>query len=143
MTAAKRRYPGPDTAPYRGGTLLDYVDRNAVRAQTTMTAGQGSAYDVPDTWAPNLPFHGTLVLTGMERGRSAARFMWAGTGDLTGRIYPMFMTDACNLMMSGAGVANGTASRWWIVVKRGRNYGLMPLPDDLIALALKESVIAA
>lgn len=127
MTVAKRRHPGPDTAPYRNGNLMDYVDRSAVREQATAT----DHYAIPDEWRDNQPFHATLTLTGVERGRSAARFMWYSLGDNPGHTYPMFMTDACDLLMSDEGIVMNTATGWWIVVKRGRNYGIARLRRDL------------
>lgn len=126
-TTGKRRWPGPDVAPFKDGNLLEWVHPSDVRDRTTAT----DHYAIPTEWRDNEPFRATLVLTGIERGRSAARFTWAGTGGHTGNTFPMFMTDVADLMMHPDGVANAVASGWWIVVKRGQNYGIRRLhPND-------------
>lgn len=127
MTARGRAYPGPALAPYRRGNLLGF-SRSLPGKLHRSGGGWG---DEPDEWRDNQPFYGTLVLADTERGRSAAQFTWAGTGSLTGTSYPMFITDAADLMMSADGVRNATVTGWWIVVKRGQNYGLMRLRRDL------------
>jgi len=115
----KRTLPGPATAPFTGDDLCAY------------------AWDVDRiVWRDNVPFYATLELGGIERGRSAAHFLWNDTD--TGANYQMFMADAVDLMRSPAGVQAGKVTGWWIVVKRGANYGvarLMPalVPDDVMA----------
>lgn len=130
MPAAKRRWPGPDTAPYRNGNLMDYVDRSAVREQATAA----NHYAIPDEWRDNQPFQATLTLVTMTRGRSAAGFQWCDTATMA--YLPMFLTDVCDLMMSDEGIVGGKATGWWIVVKRGMNYGLRHL-NDSVALGRK------
>lgn len=100
---AKRKYPGPDRAPYRQGSLQEY-------------AGWGEV-----EWRDNDPFKTTLVLVGTERGRSAMRFIWRDQDD---NRFPMFATDMAALAMSALGVDHGVATGQWIVMKRGANYGI-------------------
>lgn len=125
MTTSKRRWPGPETAPFQRGNLMEWVAPDVVRRQATSTE---RFYDTPDEWRPNVPFEAILTLTGIERGRSAARFMWYGTGNT----YPMFMIDACALMLRGEALQVGARDGWWIVMKRGQNYGIAAIdpPDD-------------
>lgn len=118
----KRALPGPATAPYRNGDLLPY-------APTGWQLSAGAA------WLDNVPFHATLELGGIERGRSAAHFLWNDAD--SGANYQMFMTDVADLMQSAQGVQGGKVRGWWIVVKRGNNYGVARInpeqvPDDIM-----------
>lgn len=112
---SKRKYPGPERAPFYNGSLQEYP---------------GYGFDDDDegapasghVWRDNEPFSATLTLTRIERGRSAMRFMWRDAE--TGATYPMFSTDMAGLAMSKDGVTDGKASGQWIVMKRGQNYGI-------------------
>lgn len=89
--------------------------------------GPGSCVDgswvrgeqIAPIWQPIEPFHATLTVTGMSRGRSAAYFQWTGGG----RTFPMFMVDMLSLILATE-IDHGTVSGRWIVCKRGQNYGI-------------------
>lgn len=131
MTATKRALPGPELVPFRGGSLLEWTNLKAPEVRP-------NSYEV-DEWRTNAPFYATLQLTGIERGRSAARFMWY---DAMGPSrYPMFMVDTAQLIMSGLGGVGGVVTTWWIVVKRGKNYGVAAL-DEQYWPALEEQKVA-
>lgn len=68
-------------------------------------------------WRKVEAWNATMSIEGIERGRSAARFIWR---DADGRTFPMFMIDMLEVVKRGV---NGTAA-WWIVQKRGQNYGI-------------------
>lgn len=89
----------------------------------TLAVGDNS-FRVPQEWRRNEPFEDALVLHEMYRGMSSARFIWV---DAAGHEYPMFMSDVLDLMVDARGVAGAVASGWWIVVKRGQNYGIRRL----------------
>lgn len=75
------------------------------------------------TWRPNTPFPANLRLADMERGRSAAHFIWK---DEQNRRYVMFMTDLLDLIQNfdiSHGVVNGN----WAFTKRGQNFGVIYL----------------
>lgn len=73
-------------------------------------------------WRPNRPFEAIFVLDGFARGMSSATFRWKLAG--TGRTFNMFMKDMEILLHNGT-VSNGvTELRFWIVRKRGNNYGI-------------------
>lgn len=127
----KRKLPGPPTAPFKNGSLLDYVDRDAIKRQATAT----DHYALPDEWRPNDPVYRTLDLGGIERGRSAARFVWR---DEHGHTFPMFMTDVVDLMGSRTGVYDGVIEGHFVIVKRGANYGLLRLRDPLLPHGMRE-----
>lgn len=100
-------------APYNGsGNLINYI--------TTYPG------DVPE-WRENKPFPTMLVLQGITRGMSAARFRWL---DDKGRPFEMFMTDAVDLMRANTSLYGGTVDTWWMIVKRGKNYGIRLADND-------------
>lgn len=72
------------------------------------------------TWKPIKPFKTTLWIEGMERGRSAARFIWK---DEKGHTYPMFMRDMLDVVKT-ATILSGGVSDTWVVRKSGSNYGI-------------------
>ncbi|MEU9405662.1 hypothetical protein AB0E08_08145 [Streptomyces sp. NPDC048281] len=102
-------------APYNStGHLINYV--------------HGYAGDVPE-WRPNKPFPALLGLQGITRGMSAARFCWLSD---KGQPFEMFMTDAADLMKGRAPLYAGTVDSWWMIIKRGQNYGIrLADTDDL------------
>lgn len=78
-------------------------------------------YRVGFEWREVGSFTAIMQVSGMERGRSAARFILTDTQ--TGIDYPMFMTDMLDLikrrhLMEGRVVGN------WEPKKRGSNYGV-------------------
>lgn len=101
-------------APYdQHGSLINYVTRHP-----------GQVHE----WRENKPFPESLLLTGTTRGMSAARFTWSAAGV---RTFEMFMTDAADLMANGT-IFKGSVDTWWIVQKRGTNYGIrLATQDDL------------
>jgi hypothetical protein len=72
------------------------------------------------TWKKIAPFKTTLWIEGMERGRSAARFIWK---DEKGHAYPMFMRDMLDVVKT-ATILSGGVSDTWVVRKSGSNYGV-------------------
>jgi len=75
----------------------------------------------PD-WRSNDPFTATLRLAETRRGRSAAYFIWRSDDD---REFPMFISDMLLLVQSGVTIRpGGMVSTWWMVTKRGANYGI-------------------
>lgn len=96
-------------------------------------------YDVPPRriepeWRPNTPFQATLTLDGTARGHSAAYFRWT---DEHGAEYPMFISDLSDLLASNTtAVRAGSVTGWWMVAKKGSNYGLRLATDaELVAHA--------
>ena len=103
-------------APYSASTghLLEWASRNP---------GSGV------TWKPNVPFGvKEMLVVGMERGRSAARFILEDVD--TGTRYPMFMSSMVDLLSSAEHISWGVIWREnWIVVKKGTNYGIEVFRD--------------
>ncbi|MEU6362236.1 hypothetical protein [Streptomyces albidoflavus] len=95
------------------GALMDYV-----------------GYGATPEWRDNTPFRATLTVEGIERGRSAARFIWK---DSEARTFPMFMTDMVALLKATPNVDRGTVDGWWMVQKRGQNYGIRPATETELA----------
>lgn len=77
-------------------------------------------------WRPATPFHATLTLDRLERGRSAARFIWK---DLAGHEFPMFGQWLCNAIKLGV-LSNGQLAGTWGFAKRGANYSIQYLNTD-------------
>lgn len=71
---------------------------------------------------PNDPFRARLRITGLERGRSAARFTAENVD--TGVTYPIFMTDLLHIIQNHGILAGGVVIGTWQAGKRGANYGL-------------------
>jgi hypothetical protein len=83
----------------------------------------------PHEWRENKPFSALLAIEGIERGMSAARFIWHADG---GRTFPMFMTDMVDLLKNAPNLCKGTVHTWWMVQKRGQNYGVrLARPEEL------------
>lgn len=99
-----------EQAPYSktDGRLLDYTGHGAWAAQHV-------------EWRPNDPFEATLVLTGTERGRSSAVFVWR---NVAGGTYRMFLTDMLEVAQTLGVEQGGRVTAMWKVRKRGTNYGL-------------------
>ncbi|MFI0967019.1 hypothetical protein ACH4S8_37395 [Streptomyces sp. NPDC021080] len=94
-------------APYdRNGSLINWV----------------SSYpDHVHEWRENKPFPAWLTVQGIQRGMSAARFTWT---DTDGHTFPMFMTDMVDLLKRAPDIRHGHTYTWWMVQKRGKNYGI-------------------
>ncbi|MGA5598462.1 hypothetical protein ACPCSE_29930 [Streptomyces cellulosae] len=104
-------------APYNSdGSLVTYLGR----------------FDEPAEWRDNKPFPAMLVLDGITRGMSAARFRWRTD---KGRTFEMFMTDAADLMRLAPNLYQGTVDTWWMIVKRGKNFGIRIADNDDLATA--------
>jgi hypothetical protein len=112
------------------GALMHFPERSydyskAVRLEV------GFGWEVPPRvidpdWRPNLPFRAMLMLKGSARGRSAAYFLWE---DAAGREFPMFITDMTDLVRHETALRAGVATAWWMVAKRGQNYGVRLATD--------------
>jgi hypothetical protein len=102
-----------DKAPFNGNSLCHYPG----------WYGQ----DEVTEWRPNEPFTKMLHLIEMQRGRSAAYFIWY---DEDNNRYPMFMSDMFDLVKHGE-IKNGRVFARWIVKKRGQNYGVGLFKDEL------------
>lgn len=81
----------------------------------------------PHEWRDNKPFPAMLILQGSRRGMSSAQFVWRSD---KGHVYNMFMTDMVGLVQSANNLYRGTADTWWIVQKRGKNYGIRLADND-------------
>ena len=73
-------------------------------------------------WIDIPKFPAIMQITGMERGRSAARFTLKDVE--SGAVFPMFMTDMLALLQAGTINFGFTTVLNWEVCKRGENYGL-------------------
>lgn len=71
-------------------------------------------------WKPAAPFKTTLTLDRLERGRSAARFIWK---DSVGREFPMFGQWLCDAIKK-ADLYKGNLNGTWGFAKRGANYSI-------------------
>ena len=75
---------------------------------------------------PVEPVRATMVLDGVERGRSAARFRVESTcGARSGVV---FMSDMMNILTEYGWPKDGRSGLWG-VCKRGQNYGLFMMED--------------
>ena len=104
------------TAPYdESGNLLHWVPP------------PGYSWGQPAEWRANVPFEAYMTIVAIESGRSAKYLMLV---DEAGRRYPMFIADLVDAL-KGAGAAQGQfIARWWMVAKRGQNYGVRVARDD-------------
>lgn len=88
-------------------------------------------------WVKPEPFEASLVLSGMERGRSAAHFIftWVRAG-LPDRDLVVFMTDLYD-MVRDPRWRQGLITATFIATKRGNNYGTrLHVPDASAAFKL-------
>lgn len=74
------------------------------------------------TWIDIPKFQAQMIITGMERGRSAARFTVKDIG--TGIEYPVFMSDMLTLVTTTDVIKGYTDLLYWEVCKKGSNYAL-------------------
>jgi hypothetical protein len=94
-----------DKAPFNGsGNLLGF-------------AGHGSYVH---EWRDNQPFSATMTFTDLSRGRSSIKFYLE---DEHGHRYEMFAKDLLDLVRTSS-VDEGKVTGDWIIIKRGRNYGV-------------------
>jgi hypothetical protein len=97
--------------------LLEYTYGAPGEQSETGYGEGGSKID----WRPNEPFHATLRIDRLERGRSAARFWFVD--DTLEIEYPFFGQGLVE-MLSKANMQGGVVEGTWIAVKRGANYGI-------------------
>lgn len=102
---------------FRGNLMHYSYDWQNLDKTLTENPGYGFAYE----WRDNQPFQANLHLNTYQRGRSAAYFVWEETG--TAKSFPMFLTDMLD-MLQRATITRGIITGWWIVAKRGANYGI-------------------
>jgi hypothetical protein len=112
--------------PFDGhGNLESWVgeDIGTDRPVQSRYGGKPDAWDLDDAtyWRPATPFHATLRLDRLERGRSAATFIWKD--DATGAEYPMFGQWLCNAIQKGD-LIKGVVTGRWGYAKRGANYSI-------------------
>jgi hypothetical protein len=79
-------------------------------------------------WREVKEWRETMLVIGQQRGRSAAFFLLCGGGGAGTDSYPMFMSDATE-MMKTATIVQGTVTGRWTIVKKGQNYGLKYLGE--------------
>lgn len=97
----KKKNPGPDQVPYDdNGNMRHYPE----------------SWNGGLVWKDNDQFFARMKVVGMERGRSAARFIVEDTS--TGKRYPLFMKDMLEMIQGQEFL--GT----WSARKRGQNYGI-------------------
>jgi hypothetical protein len=77
------------------------------------------SYD--SVWRENYEWSTTLKLQSIERGRSAAHFIWT---DADNRRYPMFMKDLTEMIFNYGVAVGGVIRGKFTFVKRGQNYGI-------------------
>lgn len=76
-------------------------------------------------WRDNEPFHATLEISHMNRGRSAKYLTLKPLAEpLDPRTYPMFIVDFVALARTGLIQKGGIISGRWIACGRGQNFGL-------------------
>jgi len=105
-------YSGQRNLRVAAGSLLEYARYNP----------DSGFSDESVAWRPNEVFSGSLRLEDMERGRSAARFIWRSDD---GRTYPMFMSGLLDLVKTHGIQPGGLVHTRWTVAKRGSNFGLV------------------
>lgn len=84
----------------------------------------GSYWELAYTWLEwrdDASFTAVLYLDGMVRGGHAAYFVWRDDNNHT---YPMFMSDIQDLLNRTVVEAGKTELINWIVIKRGKYYGI-------------------
>jgi len=72
-------------------------------------------------WVQNHMWSDTMVLDGLERGRSAAHFIIYS--EVSGKRYYMFMKDMVDMIKNHT-IENGRISGCFTYAKRGQNYGI-------------------
>lgn len=113
--------------PYsKNGSLMHFPETTWDYSEA-VRVDEGHGWKVPPRevgpdWRRNDPFTATLRLAETRRGRSAAYFIWRSDD---GREFPMFISDMLLLVQSGVIIKpGGSVSTWWMVTKRGANYGI-------------------
>jgi len=114
-------------APFdRQGSLMHYPqDQYVLSSDAVWVEGKGynpPAKVVPPDWREVVPFYATMKLdNSVTSGRSAKYVHWT---DFKGKRYPMFVTDIVGLITSGVRIEDNEVSGFWVVCKRGANYGI-------------------
>lgn len=99
--------------PYKGGRLQQYAYANSFAHPEYGREGE--------EWRDNEPFQARMVISSMYSGRSAKGIIWTDTK--TGYDYPMFVSDLIELLKT-ADVIGGEVYGYWVIAKRGQNYGI-------------------
>lgn len=73
------------------------------------------------TMVPNIPFEAELEIYSYSRGRSSATFDLRDV--VTGKQYPMFLTDMLTVIQS-IDIIGSRVKGHWVARKRGANYGI-------------------
>jgi hypothetical protein len=116
--APKKKYTGK--IPFDGdGNFMAYA-RDQSRPPSIRRIN-GTAVGVGE-WRDNYEFDATLIIDGIRRGQSAARFLLMDSD--TGVRYEMFMTDALDMLQRAEMIAYGHIEGHWTFCKRGMNYGI-------------------
>jgi hypothetical protein len=120
-------------APFaEDGSLAAYVymDSRAKAGDTFrefIASGDGGGRYQTVTLREPEPFQAPLRVVDFERGRSAARLIWANEADAT---FPMFMVDIVDTLRRVELQDGWTeAEVTWEVVKRGANFGIRMVGD--------------
>jgi hypothetical protein len=132
-------------APYRNGSLLHYEGddqrfhwedpTHTVIPDTevlTMTYAERVGAGIrriaePPEWRDNVPFRTTLEINSMRSGRSAKYIILTPFEPLSRRediCFPMFITDVIAIAILGRWLPGGVVAGWFMVAKRGQNYGV-------------------
>lgn len=112
------------TAPFKkNGSLWHYPPTDQELNNPRVSADKRPTLE----WREVGPWEDTMLVVGQQRGRSAAIFLLVGSDGKTS--YPMFMSDASEMMRS-ATIDRGKITGRWAVVKKGRNFGLRYLPES-------------
>jgi len=80
-------------------------------------------------WIQNFVFEDTLKVVGLERGRSAARFVLESVTD--NKRYPMFMSGILDILKRPRMVIEeGKIKGYWSFHKKGSNYAVYYLGEE-------------
>lgn len=93
----------------------------------------GTGHNAPAEWRENKPFGATISFKRITKGRSAVRGVFENVS--TGAEYTMFLTELVETIPL---MQEGEFTGKFRFVKRGANYGLVPLnvnPLESLALA--------
>jgi hypothetical protein len=73
-----------------------------------------------DQWRPNNPMQMRLRFKRYRRTKTTIHSEWE---DDQGHVFPMFVADVFEMMPKTI-ITGGTVTGWWIVARRGSNYGI-------------------
>jgi len=123
---SKFNWDGKTQNPNYETELSKHLDEERV---FTENLASGAFVEIPNiVWKKNFEFSDKIKVDGFSRGRSAADFELISL--TTGKTYSMFMKDVL-LMIQESTIKNGVVSGVWTFCKRGANYGLKLVKEDL------------